>query len=95
MDKKKRKRAIEIQQSIRNILFLDWDPIGVNYNKNVEDEYDHYIAQVYRLLINKASASRIKEHLIYLETGIVGERVTSEQQLEIIVKKLTKLDVRL
>ena len=31
-------RAAEIQESIRQILFRDWDPIGVNHNPKLADD---------------------------------------------------------
>ena len=48
LDKTRKISAAEIQDSIRQILFRDWDPIGVsNDDEWPDDEYDSYIAPVY------------------------------------------------
>jgi hypothetical protein len=43
------RRAKAIQESIREILLRDWDPIGVNDVPEAQDEYDSYVGGVYRL----------------------------------------------
>src|SRR4051794_31652361 len=35
-------RANRLYQAIREVLFREWDPIGVNDNPLCEDEYDSY-----------------------------------------------------
>jgi hypothetical protein len=35
----RRKRLL---QAVREVLFREWDPIGVNDNPLAGDEYDHY-----------------------------------------------------
>jgi hypothetical protein len=47
---KRKKKSIEIQESIRQILFYDWDPIGIN-DLAPDDEYDSYVGGIYRLLV--------------------------------------------
>jgi hypothetical protein len=41
----KRKKAVQIQESIRRILFEEWDPIGVN-SFATDDEYDFYVGGI-------------------------------------------------
>jgi hypothetical protein len=45
MSDSRKKRAVVIQDAIRQILYHDWDPIGVA-GLAPPDEYDHYIAAV-------------------------------------------------
>jgi hypothetical protein len=40
-------------QKISRILFQFWDPIGVNENKNLENEYDSYASEIIRMFKNK------------------------------------------
>jgi len=40
METSREQRAAEIQDSIRQVLFRDWDPIGVSDNPKLADEYD-------------------------------------------------------
>jgi len=56
----KNKQGIKIQSAIREILFYDWDPINVSYNENLKDEYDSYIADVYRILTGSSNSKRSK-----------------------------------
>ena len=82
------KRAAEIQDSIRQILFRVWDPLGVNKNPNLEDEYDNCITPVYRILVG----SRSEEELIDL---LFWNKWEPREKLRPIAKKLLALDVKL
>jgi len=55
------KKAAEIQDSIRQILYHDWNPIG--FSGLPQDEYDHYIAPVYRILAEGRSEQELVEFL--------------------------------
>ena len=91
--KKRSKKAIEIQESIRRILWIDWDPIGIN-DLGADDEYDSYIGGIYRLLISGASEHQIIDRLYQLETismGLIGDR----ERLKNVAEKLMKLSVSL
>ena len=80
--------------SIRAILFEHWDPIGVNENQNLRDEYDSYIAPVYRLLTEGASAAKITDYLFKLEHEL-GMPAKSKDHLPPIVRKLQALNIKL
>jgi hypothetical protein len=88
------KRAAEIQDAIRQILYRDWDPIGV-CGGAPEDEYDSHIGGVYRIL----SGSRSEEELIQFLAGrsedILGSQVPEPERLRSVAQKLLALDVRL
>lgn len=40
-------------KKISRILFQFWDPIDINENKNLEDEYDSYAVEIIRMYKNK------------------------------------------
>lgn len=87
------KKANKIQESIRRILFEDWDPIGIN-SFAPNDEYDSYVGGIYRLLASGASEYRIIERLYQLETvnmGLDGSR----ERLKSVAEKLLKLNITL
>ncbi len=91
--KKRSKKAVEIQESIRQILFYDWDPIGIN-DIGLDDEYNSYVGGIYRLLASGASEYQIIERLYQLETismGLDGNR----ERLKKVAEKLMKLNVSL
>jgi hypothetical protein len=59
-------RARSIQESIRDILLRDWDPIGINDVPEAQDEYDSYVGGVYRLLASHCSVDEMVDHLARL-----------------------------
>jgi len=90
---KRAKKAVEIQESIRHILFYDWGPIGIN-DFGLDDEYDAYIGGIYRLLASGASEYQIIERLYQIEIvnmGLNGNR----ERLKNIAEKLIKLNISL
>jgi hypothetical protein len=65
------RRAEEIQDSIRQILYHEWDPIGVA-GAAPEDEYDAYIAPVYRILAGSRSEQELCEFLFRTARDTIG-----------------------
>jgi hypothetical protein len=64
----------EIYKSIDEILWNDWDPIGVN-DSAPRDEYQSYTTAIFRLLIIGADKEAIAKRLYEIETvkiGVVG-----------------------
>ncbi len=78
------KRAAEIQDSIRQILYHDWNPIGFDVP---EDEYDSYIGPVYRIL----ASSRSEAELI----AFLRWPPMADDQLRTVARKLLELNVKL
>jgi hypothetical protein len=87
------KRAAEIQDSIRQVLYRDWNPIGVS--ELPENEYDSYIAPVYRILVGSRSEQELIESLFRIERDTIGMPCKSPEQLRSVARKLLELDVRL
>ena len=86
-------RAKEIQEAIRQVLYRTWDPIGV-CDAGPEDEYDSYIAPIYRLLVAQPKKEEIMAALRRIEDDSIGIS-TSEDALAIVAGKLLTLSVRL
>ncbi len=86
-------RALEIQDSIRQILFKEWDPLGVNDNGNLGYEYDSYIAPVYRLLNDHSSEEEIIDFLFRTERDVMGVSCDSAEQLRPIARQLLGINV--
>ena len=68
-------KAKNIQSSIRKILLNDWDPIGICCDKNIEDEYDSYIAGVYHILSTNRDMDKLKTFLSNSEIQIMDQLV--------------------
>lgn len=91
-----RSRAIEIQDSIRRVLRLEWDPIGVeDPGGGSVDEYDAYIAPIYRVLVTSRSTEVLIERLQRIERDELGVGPTSVEALRSIAKRLLELKVTL
>ena len=88
-------RARQIQESIREILLHDWDPIGVQDVPQAHDEYDSYIGGVYRLLAQGANEGEIIEHLWRIENDTIGLPTLDKTKLAPVARKLRALDVKL
>jgi hypothetical protein len=87
-------RAAKIQDSIRQILYHDWNPIGFDDALH-EDEYDSYIAPVYRILVGSRSEQELIEFLFHTERDTIGVPCESAEQLRPLARRLLELDVRL
>ena len=94
MSDPKSRRAAEIQESIRQILRRDWDPIGLG-DVLPEDEYDSYIAPVYRILAGSRSELELVDLLFRTERDAIGVSCESAEQLRPIARRLLQLDVKL
>ena len=93
-NRNQKEKALEIQQSIRQILVYDWDPIGINAANPDDDEYDSYIGEIYRLLKSGASEYQIIERLYQFEISSMGLNGNRER-LKSVAEKLIKLNVSL
>ncbi len=90
------KRAAEIQDSIRQILYRDWNPIG--FADLPGDEYDSYIAPVYRILAGSRSEQELIEFLFRTARDTIGvacETPEHLEQLRPVARRLLELDVKL
>ena len=85
-------RAREIQQSIRDALMREWDPIGVKDVPEAQDEYDGYVGGVYRLLAAGASVRDVAEHLARIEQDSMGFS-TSPDRLMSVAAKVREIDI--
>jgi len=62
---------IELYKRIDEILWFDWDPIGINEN-GVRDEYSGYLPGIYKLKVNGASKDEIAKYLDKIVTEKMG-----------------------
>jgi|tagenome__1003787_1003787.scaffolds.fasta_scaffold20497959_2 hypothetical protein len=87
------KRGIRIQDSIRQVLYNDWDPLGINDYPSTVDEYDDYIAPIYRILVGSRSCDEVAETLRRLAIEKMGVSAGGTEKLDSVAKKLLRLDV--
>ena len=65
-------KQIFIYKAIDEILWNDWDPIGINQLDWSRDEYQGYLYKVFELKIEKADLEIIAEFLHKAETERMG-----------------------
>jgi hypothetical protein len=59
-------------QLIDEILWNDWDPIGVNDVPEARDEYHSYLSKVLDLKMIGADCETIAQYLFQIETSSMG-----------------------
>jgi hypothetical protein len=89
----RKSRAAKIQDSIRQVLLRDWDPIGFG-NHLPPDEYDNYIAPVYRMLVGSRSEQELIDLLYGIERDSIGMPCESPELLRPVARKLLDLDIK-
>jgi len=88
-------RAQQVQHWIADTLRRNWDPIGVGNEPGAQDEYDAYVAGVYRLIVAGVSARQLADHLAQIETEQLGFQDTDPKMLVPLAEKLLRLNVGL
>lgn len=76
-----------LYKKIDDILWFDWDPIGIN-NIAPRDEYQSYVPEIFGLVKASADRQEIAKRLFKLETDNMGMSGTLENCLPIADKIL-------
>ena len=74
-----------VYKKIDDILWFDWDPIGVNKDWP-RDEYRSYVPLIFELKKTGAEKQKIAEYLFMLETERMGMGGTFENCLNVADK---------
>lgn len=61
----------DLWKNIDKILWEDWDPIGIN-DIALSDEYNSYVPQLYKLIIEDADSEKITNQLYEFATRNMG-----------------------
>ena len=61
-----------LYKKIDEILWFEWDPIGVNVYEEARDEHDSYLPQIFSLKIHGANKGTIAALLFKIETETMG-----------------------
>ncbi|WP_077343617.1 hypothetical protein [Pseudocolwellia agarivorans] len=72
-----------LYRRVDEILFYLWDPIGVCDIPMARDEYQSYLPQVFKLLINDSKDHEVSAYLIKVESGSMGMSANSKKALEV------------
>ena len=80
--------AAELTSMVRESLWRDWDPIGVNDCPEAHDEYDSYVGGVCSLLLSGADAHKLRQHLTQIETVAMGLSAPCSHLDDVVLKLL-------
>ena len=83
-----------LYQGIDQILWEDWDPIGINKYENTRDEYYSYLPIVFRLTLENATELQIAEYLYKCVTENIGLASSIELNIN-VAKKIVQLKTRI
>jgi hypothetical protein len=78
-----------LYQKIDDILWFDWDPLGINVIAP-NDEYKSYVIDIFDLVNAKADRQTIAEHLFKIET-INMAKGGSIEKCHTIAEKILKV----
>ena len=75
------KKSISLDDKIRFILVNYWDPININTNSNLYDEYDSYIGSLKKMIFNNDSLKDFYLFLKNIEIDELGYEIIDETNL--------------
>jgi hypothetical protein len=81
-------RRLSVKQNqlytfIDELLWQEWDPIGINSYFEVKDEYSSYAGQVFSLVVRGATAEELAQKLLSIEQEMIGLSGNMAKNLEI------------
>lgn len=88
---KMNKEQIELYKVVDEILWNDWDPIGINDIAS-RDEYQSYIPEIFSMLIENKDVNTIAERLNEIATKRMGLFANIELSLKVAEKLKNKIN---
>lgn len=83
-----------LYKRIDEILWRDWDPIGVFGASGARDEYRSYLPNVFRLILDGAGQNQIAEYLFSIETNAIelsGDKERCTRIADLLLKVKNEL----
>ena len=88
MGKKLSAEQLALYRRIDEILWTDWDPIGVSKMEGCRDEYYSYLPHVFSLVLKNASAQELAMYLHEVVSQNMGLGSKVSDQLPVAEKIL-------
>ena len=85
---------IDLYEAIDEIIWNDWDAIGVNDTIEARDEYFDYLPVLFKMLMEDQSLKTISGYLYKLSTehmGLFGNRIRDFLVAEQLIQAKTEL----
>ena len=73
---------LQLYRAIDEILWCDWDPIGVSGIAGARDEYQGYLPEVFRLAL-AGDRAKIADYLFWAATDRIGLTTERDQHFTI------------
>ena len=84
-------KSSDLLPVVSDILFREWDPIGVNYNELCRDEYDGYVPGLVHLLLSGANECKLALWLRQVQSDSMGMSVIDEELHRRVARRLLGL----
>ena len=81
---------LALYNRLDEILWKDWDPIGVSGVEEARDEYYGYLPELFQMVLGDAPTSRIAAYLHSVATDRMGLESSLEGHLA-VAEKIHKL----
>ncbi len=62
----------ELKRRVDEVLFYQWDPIGVAPDPNARREYSSYVEKVLAMLQKDEAVTKIEKYLCEIESGLMA-----------------------
>ena len=83
--------ASRLLPDVKDILFREWDPIGVNDNELCRDEYDGYVPGLVQALLAGADEHKLAAWLRRVQSESMGMSVIDEELHRRVARRLLGL----
>ena len=83
-------KQLELYRGIDEILWNDWDPIGINLLPSSRDEYQNYIPVIFRMVMKSVSIQELEEYLDDVVRNRMGLRSIKKSN-QPVAKKIIAL----
>ena len=84
-------KASDLVPVVSDILFREWDPIGVNDETLCRDEYDGYVPAVVQLLLSGADEHKLAARLSQFQRVNMGMSVIDDELHRRVARRLLGL----
>ena len=79
-------KQLELYQGIDEILWNDWDPIGINLLSSSRDEYHDYILAIFNLVMKNATSLELEQYLDDIVKNRMGFRSSKKSNKPVAEK---------
>ena len=94
MGKKLPPDQLALYEKVDELLWIEWDPIGVSDSPEARDEYYGYLPTIFKLAMEGADEYKISKYLLEFERsgmGMSGNEVNCERVARLVLNARQEL----